>query len=130
MNTYRFLKEPIGWYIDLPEFIEQGGAKDALQMVEGADVMLDIIAAGRDAVLLDIDLLPFPGSVSLTLTEKCDPYIGGGYYLMQEWNGKKINQTMWLCAVTEWLFGNLPATIFIGENKDSGVNDTEPFSHS
>lgn len=119
MTTYRFIKESTGWYVDLPEFIAQGGTKDALQMVEGADVMLDIIANGKDAVLLDIDIHTFPGSVQLTLTEKCDPYIGGGYYLMNEWDGKKLNLTMWLCAVTEWVFGDLPGVIFIKENKNS-----------
>ncbi|PZR23047.1 MAG: hypothetical protein DI535_24930 [Citrobacter freundii] len=121
MTTYRFIKEPTGWYVDLPEFIAQGGTKDALQMVEGADVMLDIIADGKDSVLLDIDLNPFPAAVKLTLTEKCDPYIGGGYYLMNEWDGRKLNLTMWLCAVTEWVFGDLPAVIFIRENKNTSA---------
>jgi hypothetical protein len=113
MNTYQFNKEATGWYIDLPEYIAQGGSKDALQMVEGADVMLDIIGEGKNNVTLAISLQPFPGSTRLLLTEKCDPYIGGGYYLMEEWKGTKIGMKMWLCDVTEWLFGHLPAFIYI-----------------
>ncbi|MCG2615917.1 hypothetical protein LZZ85_16595 [Terrimonas sp. NA20] len=115
MNTYQFIKEPTGWYIDLPEYILQGGTKEGLQMVEGADVMLDIIAEGRDKVILDIDLHALPGSTTLLLVEKCDPYIGGGFYLLEEWNGKKVGMKMWLCEVTEWLFGHLPAAIHIKE---------------
>lgn len=115
MNTYRFVKEPAGWYIDLPQFIEQGGTKTDLQMVEGADVMLDIIASGRTVVVLDISDDPFPAAVELKLTEKCDPYIGGGYYHIQEWNGNRLNFTMWLCGVTEWVFGYIPAIIYIKE---------------
>lgn len=118
MNTYRFLKEPSGWYIDLPPFIEQGGSKEALQMVEGADIMLDIIGDGKDTVVLDIDTEPFAGAVSLVLTEKCDPYIGGGYYLMEEWDGKKIRLNMWLCGVTEWVFGTIPPVIFVRNNEN------------
>jgi hypothetical protein len=50
VQTYRFIKEGTEWYIDLPEYIENGGSKGDLQMVEGADTMLDIISAGGDEV--------------------------------------------------------------------------------
>ncbi len=40
-------QEPSGWYIELPEYIAQGGNKGDLEMVDGADIMLDIMAAGR-----------------------------------------------------------------------------------
>ena len=45
MQTHRFYKEEHGgWYIDLPAYLEQGGAKGDLAMVAGADTMLDIMA--------------------------------------------------------------------------------------
>jgi hypothetical protein len=113
MNTYRFLKEGQDWYIDLPEFIESGGSKGDLQMVEGADKMLDMIAKGGQEVSLAIDRSLFAGSDKLMLTERCYPYIGGGYYNLKTFEGKEINQTMWLCAVTEYVFGDLPEEIFI-----------------
>ncbi len=119
MNTYQFNKEATGWYVDLPEYIAGGGSKDDLQMVEGADVMLDIIREGKSTVSLEIDLHPFPEATKLLLVEKCDPYIGGGYYLLEEWNGKKIGMRMWLCNVTEWVFGHLPAFIYIKETPAS-----------
>jgi hypothetical protein len=113
MKTYRFIKEGRDWYIDLPEFIENGGSKGDLQMVEGADKMLDVISEGKDEVSLFIDEVSFEGSDELILTERCDPYIGGGYYILKIFEGKEINQNMWLCAVTEYVFGNLPEKIFI-----------------
>lgn len=113
MNTYRFIKEGRDWYIDLPEYIENGGSKGDLQMVEGADTMLDVISDGTNEVSLTLDRTSFSGSDILTLTERCDPYIGGGYYLLQTFEGKAFNKTMWLCAVTEYVFGDLPAQIFI-----------------
>ncbi|MET0466005.1 MAG: DUF6717 family protein [Chitinophagaceae bacterium] len=123
MNRYKFIKEPTGWYIDLPEYILQGGTKDGLQMVEGADVMLEIIAGEKASVTLDIDLEPLPGSTKLLLAEKCDPYIGGGYYLLDEWKGEKIGMKMWLCGVTEWLFGHLPEFIYIRETAADQKSD-------
>lgn len=113
MNTYRFIKEGANWYIDLPEYIENGGNKGDLQMVEGADTMLDIISAGNDDVSLILDRAPFAGSDELTLIERCDPIVGGGYYNLQIFEGKEFNQKMWLCAVTEYVFGDLPEQIFI-----------------
>ena len=41
----RFYKENGIWYIDLPEFIEQGlGTKANLMMVDGADTFLDFLS--------------------------------------------------------------------------------------
>jgi hypothetical protein len=113
MNTYRFIKEGRDWYIDLPEYLENGGSKGDLQMVEGADKMLDFISEGKNSVSLTIDKIPFTGSDELTLIERCDPFVGGGYYKLQIFEGKEMNQTMWLCAVTEYVFGDLPEQIFI-----------------
>ncbi len=113
MKSYRFIRNGNNWYIDLPEFLEQGGSMGDLQMVEGADKMLDMMAKDKDSVALTIAREPFEGADSLILTEKCDPIIGGGYYLMQQYAGLPINRTMWLCQVTEFIFGDLPAEIFV-----------------
>jgi hypothetical protein len=113
MNIYRFVKEGNEWYIDLPEFIEAGGSKTDLQMVEGADTMLDFIADNSGDVTLFIDRESFDGADKLTLTERCDPLIGGGYYNLRVFEGKEFNQDMWLCAVTEFVFGDLPKQIFV-----------------
>ena len=112
MNTYRFIKEGRDWYIDLPEYIENGGSKGDLQMVEGADTMLDIVSGGNTEVSLILDRIQFSGSDTLTLIERCDPFVGGGYYNLGIFEGKEFNKTMWLCAVTEYVFGDLPEQIF------------------
>lgn len=113
MNTYRFVKEGGSWYIDLPEYLAQGGSEGDLQMVEGADTMLDIMSEGAPDVTLAIDREPFDGSDMLRLVERCDPYIGGGYYFFETFEGRIVNQRMWLCAVTEFVFGDLPEKIYV-----------------
>jgi hypothetical protein len=117
VNTYRFYRNEAGWFIeDLPAYIQQGGTVADLEMVDGADTMLDIIAAGGDDVNLTISKEPFEGADILTLTEKCSPYVGGGYYLMEEFAGQKVNLKMWLCKVTEFVFGEIPEKIYLMKN--------------
>jgi hypothetical protein len=117
MKQYKFIKTGNSWYIDLPEYLEQGGNPGDLQMVDGADKMLDMMAGENEAVELMIGKETFEGADMLILTEKCEPYIGGGYYLMKEYDGQKINQRMWLCAVTEFVFGDIPPKIFVMRTK-------------
>ena len=113
METYMFVKTGEDWFIDLPEYIEQGGAAGDLQMVDGADTMLNLMAERGTSVVLNISEEPFDGADVLVLTEKCAPSIGGGYYMMEKYNGKAINHRMWLCQVTEFVFGKLPERIFV-----------------
>ena len=82
-------------------------------MVEGADTMLDVMSGGSQQINLMIDRQSFAGADLLTLIEVCDPLVGGGYYNLEMYEGKKINQRMWLCAVTEYVFGDLPEQIYV-----------------
>ena len=114
MQTHTFVKEETGqWFIDLPEYLANGGQKGDLQMVEGADTMLDVIANGDNKVTITMADEPFEKADEVTLLEVCEPVIGGGIYLMETFEGRKVNQHMWLCAVTEFVFGYLPEKIFV-----------------
>jgi hypothetical protein len=113
MRKYRFYKKATDWFIDLPAYIEEGGSIGDLQMVDGADKMLDIISKGSDSVSLLIAQLPFAEADILILKEKCDPTIGGGYYFMEKFEGTTVNQTMWLCQVITFIFGDVPPQIFV-----------------
>jgi len=113
MDQHKFLREGGGWYIDLPEYLEQGGSKGDLAMVAGADTMLDIMAEGESTVEIQLDTHPFDGADLLELVEVCDPVVGGGYYVLHTYNSKPINHRMWLCAVTNFVFGHLPESIYI-----------------
>lgn len=113
MQQHRFIKEEMGWFIDLPEYLAAGGAKADLQMVAGADTMLDVMAGGGDSVTVQLDEAPFEGADELQLTELCDPILGGGIYDMKSFEGRDVNQQMWLCAVTEFVFGYMPPKIWV-----------------
>lgn len=107
---YTFIKEDTGrWYIDLPEW---PGSKAELEMVEGADTMLDYVGQGNNRVELLLSETPFDGASVLKLTKDLSDDIGGGMYLLASYNSNVLNQEMWLCQVTEYVFGHLPQAIY------------------
>lgn len=113
MKTYKFIKNGNAWYIDLPDYIDQGGNMGDLQMVDGADKMLDMMSNSYDSVILSVSKERFDKSDCIILFEKCDPLIGGGYYMMRTYEGQEVNQRMWLCQVIEFVFAEIPEIIFV-----------------
>lgn len=130
-KNYKFYKEEDGrWYVDIPEW---DGSKEDLEMVCGADIMLEIMAQGSDIVFLALSDEPFKpsplvrkldnGEVEFDMMSqpkyseiikiKDTPEIGGANYTFTEWNGIEYNLEIWLCGVTEWVFGYLPDTIYV-----------------
>lgn len=110
IHTYKFIKEDNGrWYIDLPDW---QGVKADLEMVEGADTMLDYVGEGSNEVKLLLAEEPFEGSAILQLIEDYKDHVGGGIYLLRDYEGKALDQQMWLCDVTKFVFGKLPPFIY------------------
>jgi hypothetical protein len=119
---HKFIKEADGiWYIDLPEYIEQGlGSKANLMMVAGADTFLDVLSNNSDEVTLEIDTQPFHGyehalvHIHRGMDEELLKIAGhpdveyGGYYI-----AFPLNHLLWLCPVTEYVFGgDYPKNIY------------------
>ena len=102
-------EENNNWYVVLPEW---EGSKEELQMVMGADIMLDIIAKTNNTVELEITLEPEEGYNYLKLIDDYTNTIGGGIYLLQYFEDKEINLDMWLCSVIVYVFGFLPEDIY------------------
>lgn len=98
------------WYADIPEW---GGADDDLQMVEGADEMLDWIAASENECLLLMSDTHLTDAETLNLVYAREPNLGGGGdYLLEMFNGDFKNHKLWLCHVTEFVFKHLPEKIY------------------
>lgn len=109
-QTLTFAKEHTGrWYVVLSEW---KGSKAALEMVEGADTMLDIMAQGGKKVTLTVSEQPFEVSNELILTEDLSNSIGGGMYLLKVYQGEEINHKMWLCEVMNYVFKKLPPVVY------------------
>lgn len=106
LRTLSFYKESSGrWYVDLPEWT---GSKDELEMVMGADTMLDYMAQGEDKVLAYISTEPsFNYRYELTFDRE-DEY-GAFYYV----NGNNLDMEIWLCPVTKFVFDEYPNKFYI-----------------
>ena len=110
MRIFTFNKDQSNrWFVDLPEWT---GSKAELEMIMGADNMLNIISQGENKVYLNLSPEPFDESDSLEKIEDT-PGIGGAYYMMKSYKGTEYNLKLWLCEVTRFVFGNLPEKIYI-----------------
>jgi hypothetical protein len=115
MIKHSFYKENGIWYIDLPEFIEMGfGTTANLMMVDGSDTFLDFLSNNTDEVTILMSPTKFDGyeyelkGEKQGLNKRLLKLIGhapvdyGKYYTVTEHN----NHRLWLCPVTEYVFGN------------------------
>lgn len=107
MISHSFTKENGKWYIDLPEWT---GPKSALQMVWGADTMLDRLAKDDNHIELQLSLTEIPDSIHL----KRNLRMFGGYsYKCTMDNTSTI---IWLCGVTKFVFGEFPRHLYISKD--------------
>lgn len=107
----RFYKEQDGkWYVDLPEWT---GSKADLQMVCGADTMLDIIAEDENEVNLQLSLEDSEESDVLEFMHLATDWENGAFYKMKSYKGFDFNLKIWLCDVTKYVFGEFPKNIYI-----------------
>lgn len=103
----QFYKEQLGnWYFFYPEW--EGDISD-LQMVAGADKMLDNISHGFPQVSLECSLQPMEASLILSLVQEPDDWGDGADYKVEgKWEGQ-----IWLCYVTACLFKHYPKKIYL-----------------
>ncbi|MCB9019286.1 MAG: hypothetical protein H6546_03060 [Chitinophagales bacterium] len=106
MRTFKFEKEQDNrWYVVLPEW---EGDKDELEMVCGADVMLDIVAQGEWHTYLTISDKEFDNP-RFTLKFNREEAGGGWYDLKSDMHEFEV----WLCHVTKFVFdGRLPKILY------------------
>jgi hypothetical protein len=111
MKRLKFYKEADNrWYVELPEW---QGSKADLEMVAGADTMLEYMAEDKDHVFLYLSETEFVGADKLDLVCLAADLGNGAYYRMEMYNGIELNLEMWLCDVTKFVFGDFPKIIFI-----------------
>lgn len=104
MKKLKFNKEENGkWYIDLPEWT---GEKSALEMVLGADKLLDRLSVGKETVTLLVSEVPIEGDWHKIKKIMDTPIVGGAIY-MSKWF------PIWLCEVTEFVYdGRMPDVLY------------------
>ena len=119
-RAIRFYKNAKGeWYADMPEW---GGNPADLQMVEGADELLNWMATSNDECKIIWADKHMPNAEQLKLVYAREENLGGGGdYLLEHFNGSHIKHKLWLCYVTEFVFKSLPEIIYF-----KGVDSENP----
>ena len=111
VKTLKFYKESDNrWYVDLPEW---EGSKSELEMVAGADSMLEYMAEGEEQVWLILSEQEFENSDKLEFLRLATEIENGAFYKLDKYKGIEIELEMWLCDVTKFVFGDFPKTIFL-----------------
>ncbi len=113
MKTVLFYKEinTNRWYIELPEW---NGPKSDLEMVAGADTMLDLMSDGGYEVLMNISETEFENSNKLDIIRLTTDDIGeGALYKIEKYMGIEFNLEVWLCDVTKFVLGYFPNIIYL-----------------
>lgn len=107
MNIFRFYKDAGEWFLDLPDYLDDGGAKADLRMVEGVGDLLRLLAHGEMKVYLRVDLLPFEdarGSLSNI------PSIDGHYNISTK--TKRCRGRIILPSLLIYIYGGYPAILY------------------
>lgn len=117
----RFYKDSDGrWYYDMPKADEIGIPKELLEMVLGADNMLDDLANGNTEVLLNLftshEIIPSNDNNVICLTKLEESTINNGCYYVITTNNYTNISLIWLCSVTTVVFGYFPNNIYIQIN--------------
>ena len=128
IEVYNFRKESGRWYIDLPEYLEQGYRKTDLEMVEGTHKLLNTIAQGGNKITLRLSTKPFQGAGVLELQEHCDAPRGGAIYLMEGCQGRRLDSLIWICDIALFVFGDMPQQIFF-QRINTERSHLEPIIH-
>ena len=107
MMILKFYREDDNWYIDAPTW---KGRKSALQMVAGADTLLELIGGGNPIVKIYVTEEYFGGSNCLEFVKKS--WFNGADYIIKNYDGNDINLKVWLCGVTKFVLGKFPKKIY------------------
>lgn len=100
------------WFVDLPTWT---GNEDDLQMVQGADTLLEYLAEGKERLALRFSIKPFEGASLMERMYVCET--DGAYYFIHSYNNIEINLPFWLCDVTKFVFGEFPENIYFTKVK-------------
>jgi hypothetical protein len=92
------------WYVILPEW---EGDRSDLEMVCGADTMLDILSKGENFVEMFVSDKSFDDHTIELSFDKNDG--GGAWYKLKS---DKQNFDVWLCGVTKFVFDDFPKKIY------------------
>lgn len=111
MKNLKFYKEKDGrWYVDLPQWT---GSKADLEMVCGADTLLDKLSNQGSEVVCKVSEIPIENFDLLEYIRDADEWQNGAFYCIKSIFRQDFNLQVWLCDVTKFVFGYFPRRIYL-----------------
>ena len=113
-----FTKEDDKWYVHFPDW---GFKKTQLEMVSGANVMLDKMADGESEVHLTVKI-PKDKSQHFDDCIECNKVdqLGLKYGATYKTN---YGDEFWICPVTLFVLGRYPEVMYISKTNKDGAKD-------
>ena len=111
MKTLRFFKQDDKWYADVPNHTLEEN-----EMVFGSDVMLDMLASGRESVTLKLsDGFENDYEKPIVALYRKEHDNDGAFYSVEALTTlfTGILSDIWICNVTHDVFGEHPEKIYI-----------------
>lgn len=109
MKTFRFYKEYINWFVDLPYW---NGNKEDLEMVRGTDSLLEVLSEGSNEVYLTISEEYFDGANKLEFNRLGEDYESGAFYNLKSYRNTEFDFEIWICDITITVFDEFPESIY------------------
>ena len=111
MKRFKFYKEESDrWYVDLPDWT---GTKEDLELVAGADTMLEYMSEGEKEIWLVLSEEKFENGDTLEFIRLATEFENGAFYLMKNYKGIEINLELWLCDVLNFVFKKFPKVLYL-----------------
>lgn len=110
MKEIEFYKKENRWYANLPDYISSGGTEADCEMVSGADEWLDYLSKNGNSITLILSNEPI--QEQLVLIDKSESDEFGATYMAYTYKEEDVNQQIWLCPVTLFVFGEYPKVIY------------------
>lgn len=114
------------WYVDLPEW---KGSFDDLEMVSGADDLLEVLSMQLNIPNITFDVWTSKPDVPCASMKKIEETFEGATYQVN--NCMFYNGTAWLCNVTKFVFGGYhPIDIYfrVADSEIIGSSETRIYN--
>jgi hypothetical protein len=111
MLTFTYYKIAGSWYLDLPDYLEKGGAPEDLERTGSLKDLLERAAQGNSSVQLVLDTQPFEGAEEALLIGESGSR-SGAYYLIETIMGQRVDFEIWVNDFIYLFHNELPPKIY------------------
>ena len=112
MYTVTYYKLGNRWYLDAPDYLDQGGPEGDLERVGAFCEFLELAGRGASTVIFHMDTVPFDGADRLQLVGSSGGDTGGYYYLSC-FQGQDVDLELWFNTMIYIGHTTLPQAIYI-----------------